>query len=619
MPGLVGIISRQHPEICHQQIRAMHASMQYEDFFSAGTYSYPEMSAYVGWTCQPKSFCDCLPITNQLKDVVLFFSGEVFWDQEYISLYENGDGIGKARHLLGLYEEIGENFVEKLNGLFVGLLLDTRCNKVFLFTDRYGMHRIFVREGKDGLYFSSEAKALLAVLPETRGFDPRGVGEYLTCGCTLGSHSLYNNIKVLPPASIWSFEHGEAVKRETYFNAGEWSGQRLLDAKELFPILIDSFGDIVKRYEGGVQPLGVSLTGGLDSRMLMACLNKSSGELPCYTFGSIYRDTFDVLTAREIAKSCGQPHHTLVLGDEFLRDFPDFLEKAVYISDGYLGMSGAAELYVNSLARKLAPVRLTGNYGGELLRGHRAFKFLLPHGNFLRMELQPYIREARTFFKELEATDAVTFALFHQAPSQNYGRRTIEGSQVTLRSPYMDNDLVKLVYQAPPRMLKGDDLCVGIISRYKPSLLKIPTDRGLLCNSLALRSLSRQFHRKALIKAEYWSSHGMPNWLALITRHDVGQFLEKWFLGRDKFQHFQLWIQKSFSAYITDVLLQEGDGLEEFFDRGAIESMVDDHVAGRQNYTQEIDKILTLSLGSRLLLKSAPLSLDDKQGFSAST
>jgi asparagine synthase (glutamine-hydrolysing) len=577
----------------------MLAAMQYEKFYNSGIYNNPKMSVYVGWTCHPKSFYDCLPVTNQAKDVILFFAGEVFEDQPTTG--ESEGGANNAKRLIRLYEECGEKFFEKLNGWFCGLLLDKRSDKAFLFNDRYGMCRIFVHETKDGLYFSSEAKALLAVLPDLRGFDPKGLGEFLTCGCTIGSRSLYKGLNILPTGALWISEHGEVKKRGSYFNPREWIGQQRLEEEQFSYRVVELFGGLVKRYSGGSLPVGISLTGGLDSRMIMACLDKIPGGFACYTFGSMYRDTFDVQTAREVAKACDQPHHELVIGEEFLRDFPRYLEKAVYISDGYLGLSGAAELYVNSLARSLAPVRLTGSYGGELLRGARAFKYKFPRGGFVSPELQPFLNEAQTTFQELENTDAVTFALFNQAPLQGYGRLAIERSQVILRTPFMDNDLVKLVYQAPPRLLVDSGLSIAIVSRYKPNLLKIPTDRGLLCDSTTLRGFTRRLHRKALIKAEYWSSRGMPNWLAAISCYGLGRFLEKSFLGRDKFQHFHLWTKKHLDGYIADVLLQEGGDLREFFNRRQVERMLHEHVVGRKNYLDEIDKLLTLTLAHRNL------------------
>lgn len=608
MPGIAGIIGTGSPEQNSAALRQMVKCMMHERFYASGPYINEQLGLWVGWVSHKGSFSDCMPLWNEKKDVCVIFSGENFTNPPEIErLRSRGHEFDSenASYLVHLYEEMGLKFIEKLNGWFCGLLLDTRRGKVFLFNDRYGMNRIFVHESKDGFYFSSEAKAFLAVLPDTREFDLKGLGEFLTCGCTLGSQSLFKNVSILPPASLWVFENGDIKNKNYYFAPQEWVGQSRLDEKQISYSLIESFGGFVKRYTGGPLPVGVSLTGGLDSRMIMACLETRDAKFPCYTFGSMYRNTFDVQVARKVAKACDQPHHVLVLGEEFLRDLPRYLEKAVYISDGYLGLSGAAELYLNSLARSLAPVRLTGNYGGELLRGHRAFKYEIPRGRFANPDLQPYIREAQGTFQELGTTNPVTFALFHQAPSQGYGRLAIERSQVILRTPFMNNDLVKLVYQAPSNLLKGEQLSFAIISRYNPNLLAIPTDRGLLCNGSQLKSLTRQLYRKGLIKAEYWSSHGMPNWLTAISRYGLGRFIEKRFIGRDKFQHFRLWTQKYFAAYIADVLVAGSREMGEFFNLRQMESMVHEHVAGKKNYIDEIDKIMTLILMSRTLFKGS--------------
>jgi len=607
MIGIFLIISKSFQDRKEENLRSIIDCMMHEPFYTSGIIIFEKLKLGVGWVNHKRSFSDCMPVWNETKDICMIFSGEDFIERKvfaYIKSRDHDCNLEDASYLVHLYEEMGLKFIEKLNGWFCGLLLDFRLKKAFLFNDRYGMHRIFVHENKDGIYVSSEAKALLAVLPELREFDPKGLGEFLTCGCTLGNQSLYKGINILPAGALWEFENGELKRRGTYFGLEKWTGQHKLNEERFSYELLETYGKAVKRYSGGTLLVGISLTGGLDSRMVMACLDKSLGNFRCYTFGSMYRDTFDVKIAREVAKASGQPHHVIVLGEEFLRDFPNYLERAVYISDGYIGLSGAAELYVNSLARNLAPVRLTGNYGGELLRGDRSFRYEVPKGTFVNPDIIPYMKVARKTFQELETKDPVTFALFHQAPSQGYGRLAIERTQVILRTPFMDNDLVKLIYQSSPNLLKGEKLSVAIVSRYKPDLLKIPTDRGLLCGSTTLGCLIRQLHRKALIKAEYWSSHGMPNWLAAISRYGLGRFLEKTFLGRDKFQHFRLWTQKRFASYVTDVILQGTEDLEEFFNRLHIERMIREHMTGRKNYIDEIDKIMTITLGYRTLLKS---------------
>lgn len=605
MPGLVGIISKQQPENCERIVRTMLASMQYEEFYKSGLYSNADMSAYVGWTSHPNSFCDCLPVTNQPKDIILFFSGEVFYDQHQRTAGEIEGGANNAKRLIRLYEKDGEKFFEKLNGWFCGLLLDIRRGKAFLFNDRYGMHRVFVHEGKEGLYFASKAKALLTVLPETRYFDSMGLAEFFTCGCTLGIRSLYRGIKVLPSASLWTVAKGAVNKKSIYFDRADWECQERLNASRFAQNVIEIFPAVVRKYGKDRRHVGISLTGGFDSRMLMACLEMSPGEFPCYTFGSMYRDTFDVSVARQVAKKCEQNHTVLVLGQNFLRDFPRYMEQAVSRSDGYIGLSGAAELYVNSLARDIAPVRLTGNYGSELLRGVCAFKSIMPKAGFLTPDFQMYLRDAQQKFAELKATNPISFTLFHQAPCQGYGRLAIEESQVIMRTPFMDNGLAMLIYQRPYRYAAGTDLSVYIIMQHRPDLLKIPTDRGELGSGSSLMKKIRFGYHEVLFKGEYWASHGMPHWVSNLNSLVPWLFPIDGLIGRHKFQHFRTWVQKELSNFVWTVLDTDNrTKLDKYIDFKRVKEMLAEQQDGKRNFMDEIDKLMTIVLANRLFLRN---------------
>lgn len=586
----------------------MLSSMAHEAWYRSGIHMGGEFGFHIGWVTHGGEFADCLPILNESHDMTLFLAGEVFHDPDVIQgLRNRGHDFvnGNASYLIHLYEEKGDGFFNELNGWFSGVLLDNRQNKVFLFNDRYGMHRIFIHESKEGLYFASEAKALLSVIPKTRDFDLKGLAEFLTCGCTLGDHSLYKGISVLPSGSSWTFVKGEVLKKDSYFKPGNWDREGLLGEKQGIGQIVGLFGEIVNRYSRSAFPIGISLTGGLDSRMALACINGERNDFTCYTFGSLYRDTFDVQVARQVAKACSRPHHVLVLGEEFLQELPKYLERAVYISDGYIGLSGCAELYLNSLARKIAPIRLTGNYGGELLRGDRSFKSEVPRGRFVTPDFEPFLVEAQNTFQDLESTDALTLALFRQAPSQGYGRLAIERSQLNLRTPFMDNDLVRMVYGAPKKLLEGNALSAAIISRYNPFLLKIPTDRGLLgiCNGLGIVGIFRRAYREILFKAEYWSNNGIPVWLGTISHKGFEKRFQKYFLGRHKFQHFGIWTQENIANYVIETLLEGSREFQGIFSSRQVENMVHDHLARGQNFTNEIDKLLNVILTHRLLVE----------------
>src|SRR5215469_2043083 len=344
------------------------------------------------------------------------------------------------------------------------------------------MHRIYYHETNDALYFAAEAKAILAVRPELRRLDLRSLGEFLSCGCVLENRTLFEGIKVLPPGSAWTLRNGSVETKRKYFEPREWEEQDQLQPEAWYQELREVFGRNLPRYFNGREPIGMSLTGGLDGRMIMAWHKPVRDSLPCYTFGGTYRDCRDVTLARRVAKACGQPHQVITVGKDFLSRFPHYAERAVYLSDGCVEVSRAAALYANEKARKIAPVRMTGNYGSEVLRANRAFKPEDPLSGLFRSELLPYFREAQGTYAGFVRDHPVSFAVFRQAPWCHYGITAVEQSQISQRSPYLDNDIVRTVFRAPQAALVTPDACLRLIADGSPQLRQIPADRGLAGN-----------------------------------------------------------------------------------------------------------------------------------------
>ena len=127
---------------------------------------------------------------------------------------------------------------------------------------------------------------------------------------------------------------GEPVKKKCYFKQESWENQPPLGELEFYEKFKHTWTQILPRYFKGKQSVGLSLTGGVDSRMILAWAPRGAGELPCYTWAAPYRDCADVKIARRAAKLCQQPHNTISVGAEFLSQFPNLAEKAVFISDG---------------------------------------------------------------------------------------------------------------------------------------------------------------------------------------------------------------------------------------------------------------------------------------------
>ena len=135
----------------------------------------------------------------------------------------------------------------------------------------------------------------------------------------------------------------------------------------------------------------------------------------------------------------------------------------------------APDLYLNERARAIAPVRMTGNYGGELLRRIRAFRPVDPLPGLFRSAVMPYVYQAEETYAELLGEHPVTFAVFKQAPWYHHGVLSLEQTQVAVRSPFLDNDLVRLVFRAPALALSSTDMCLRLIADGDAELRKIRT------------------------------------------------------------------------------------------------------------------------------------------------
>ena len=515
----------------------------HENFYVTGTWVEESLGVYVGWVARRDSFADRMPLRNERGDVVLVFAGEEFPEPGTVQrLKERGHELEAAgpSYLTHLYEE-DPSFLTELNGRFHGLLADRSRGTATLFNDRFGMHRMYYHESKDAFYFAAEAKAILAVRPDLRSMNSRALGEFISCGAVLEDRTLFEGVHTLPPASAWVFCNGSLESKSSYFHPREWEEQDTLDPETYYRELQEAFTQNLPRYFGGRERIAMSLTGGLDTRMIMAWQRAEPGALPCYTFGSMFRENEDVRIARRVSQACNQPFQVITAGKDFLARFPHYAERAVYLAEGCADVSRAPDVYLNEKAREIAPVRMTGNLGGEVLRRVRTFKPVPPLPRLFQSEVLSHVAEAeRTYAMDVQG-NALSFAVFRQSPWNHYGILALEQSQLSLRTPFLDNDLIRTLFRAPASSLAGSQDSLRLIADGKGELLRIPTDRGMAGER---GRVSRSAHRsflEFLFKAEYAYDMGMPQAVARVDHALSALHLERLFLGRHKVFHFRIW------------------------------------------------------------------------------
>jgi asparagine synthase (glutamine-hydrolysing) len=348
------------------------------------------------------------------------------------------------------------------------------------------------------------------------------------------------------------------------------------------------------RYFNGRERIGVSLTGGLDTRIIMAWRKAAAGSLPCYTFGSMYRENQDVYLAGHVAKICGQPYQVITAGDGCLENFPHYAERTLYLTDGCVDVSRAPDLYCNEMARQIAPVRMVGTFGSEIICGAIMFKAVMPSPSIYRQEaLLPIAKAAETYSNQVSGNRTSAVA-FRQTAAYHFGVQRLEQSQLTVRTPYLDNEVVRTVFRAP-RAKQGEDVRLRLIRDGSPELAMLRTDRGLGGPNRFAAAINRAY-LEFTFKAEYAYDYGMPQWVAKVDHAFAPLHLERLWIGRHKIFHFRWWYRTVLANYVREMLLDSRTLKRPYLEQRGVEAVVGSHLKGTGNYTTEIHRLLSLEL-----------------------
>lgn len=605
MPGIVGIIGGPPTGGSQRLVNSMLAAMWHEPFYRSGIFSAPSVGVNAGWSTHAEGRASNPVFLNEDRTIALVLAGECFpGDGTVERLRQRGHRVGKAAGdwLVHSYEELGDNFFASLNGLFSGVLIDQRTGAVHLFNDRYGVERLYVHRAGEALYFASEAKAILAVAPECRAFDSEGVSQHVAYGCTIADRSLFRKIELLPGGSRWTFRHG-AWSQHRYFSPTEWEQQDRLPGAEFARELGQLLFRIVPRHTDSDNTIGMSLTAGLDTRMIMACLPAWRDRLVAFTYSGEDVEPQDVRIGRNIARACGLEYRAFAIEPEFFREFPQWVDRTVAATDGCFGLCGAHEMYFSRRVRAISTVRLTGNYGSEILRGVTTFKPNLRVVDVVAREFRPRVLDA-VRHPAVQTGHPVTFAAFKETPWNLFGNLAASRSVLGFRTPYLDNEFVRLAYRCPAGEQPAREACMAVVREQSPELAQIATDMGYLGSGSWVAGQVRHAWEAATFKLDYINNEGFPDALAPLEPAVQFGLRQLGLLGRHKHLHYRTWFRTRLRDYIADSLATAATHQSSLWDQAAVKRIAADHLAGRRNHVGELDAILTLQAVEQTLLRS---------------
>jgi len=313
--------------------------------------------------------------------------------------------------------------------------------------------------------------------------------------------------------------------------------------------------------------------------------------------------------AIQVANVCGVDHRLLRISADFFSDFGSHVDRTVYLTDGYFGATGAHEIYFNKKARRLAPIRLTGNYGSEILRGVSTFKKLKLSPALLNRDYDETVNSTAVSFLD-ECTHPITFAAFREIPWNLFGSLAASRSQVSFRTPYLDNEIVALAYQTPEALRKSPLPAWRVISANNTFLSRIPTDRRPQPDSPRLAAAMRRVFSEATFKLDYLNNEGWPDWLSPFDSIFTQITSNLGILGLHKYLHYRRWFRRELAGYLRDTITEAGSRQTRFWNREFLKRMAEDHINGRKNYIQEINAVLMLEAIERLLLRGFSEKVD---------
>jgi asparagine synthase (glutamine-hydrolysing) len=274
-----------------------------------------------------------------------------------------------------LYEEGGLKGLARLDGMFALALWDARAGRLVLGRDRAGIKPLYVAETRDRLVFGSEAKCLLAagIDPE---IDPQSLHDYLTLGYVPGPASIFAGMRQLPPGHLLVAEPGRdggRVRVERYWTlAGHVHREGRRSEAEWQEELVTTLRGAVESHLMSDVPLGVFLSGGIDSSTLVALMHELGVKpIRTFTIGFTEKTFSEAAVAREVAARFGTEHHELIVRPDAAALLPRLVH---HFDEPFADSSAIPVWHVSELARRHVKVVLSGEGGDEMLAGYETYR-----------------------------------------------------------------------------------------------------------------------------------------------------------------------------------------------------------------------------------------------------
>ena len=315
------------------------------------------------------------PMFNEDKTVALVFNGEIYNFQELRKeLQDKGHqfaSLTDSEVILHGYEEYGADVVTHLRGMFAFGLYDTVKKRLLLARDRIGIKPLYYTQRGGKLVFASEIKAILEDAGVERAVNHQALYDYLGFEFVPSPQTMFAGINKLPAGHLLIFENGQVNVRR-YWDLSFRQQEPMMRYEEAVEQLRAHLDTAVKSHLVSDVPLGVFLSGGLDSSCIVALMRRHiTGPFKTFTIGYEDKSYSELDYAQIVADHCQTDHQVLLL--DSLK--ADYVERTLYHLDEPMTDLSTVPLYLLcKQAREHVTVCLSGEGADESFAGYDRFK-----------------------------------------------------------------------------------------------------------------------------------------------------------------------------------------------------------------------------------------------------
>jgi asparagine synthase (glutamine-hydrolysing) len=570
------------------------------------------------------------PMPNEDGTVRVIFNGEIY------NFRRLREGLAARGHrfrsgadtetIVHLYEERGADFVEDLDGMFAIAIWDQREGRLVLARDRAGKKPLFYYHDGERIVFGSEIKALLAHPGVPADIDAASLPAFFTFGYVPHPRTLYRGIRQVNPASVVVIGMDGRMSERRYWRLMYPDGSatppaslnrttaRAAARERVRQLVTDA---VSKRLISDV-PLGAFLSGGIDSTIVVGVMSRlMNTPVRTFTIGFEGEPGYDeTAEARSVAARFGTEHTEFRVRPSAVQ----LIDRLVWHHDGPFADSSAIPTYlVSELARPHVTVVLNGDGGDELFAGYVRFRAALSaerlpaaSGAWLNAALRllpaaPYERHllarARRFarFMHLPLVErAVRWnSVFEDDVEGILDPGVIASAGVCDPLAAVRDDLDAIAHFSPLNQLLAANF-----GSYLPDDLLVKADRCTMANSLEARSplLDTALTEYTASLPDSFKLHGgrtkvilrdafsdlIPPEIARRPKTGFGVPLDRWFRGELR-------------DFVRDTLLARSAASRPYLRRSVVESLVDEHQAGRANHGHRLWTLICFEQWLRLL------------------